>query len=500
MPTEQGYNNQKKLGKAQFKTIHALGSDSYGAKVAQACLYEKKAASAIVAVNEILSSSGNLEFYEIELTAHGASVGDVLRMTSGSADGINFEIQKIIDVDKFYILPIATPSVADTAEVMGWTVTKTTKDGTTLVTISAAPIQFVKNGVDTEVEEDTVDQTNSEALPVALIDNVSGEKMQILDNPNTVRKEIQVHDEEQLQFLGTIDSSLSTIAQVVKDVNTVAPTFAALMGMDDGTNMQSVKAGQQANADGLAVTLSTEQEQLLTDIELNTNTALVTLGQATDAAAGTDTANTGFISLFKRNLEKLTSLLALFPSSIGQKTKAGSLSVVLASDNDALSVTGPLTDAQLRASAVPVSAAALPLPTGAATETTLSAMSAKLPASLGQKASAASLSAVLSTENEALINDIKSNTAALSIDSMSQSTTTGSATLTAPVGAKGFTIQNSSRADGALRFTKVGGSASATIGFLLEPGQSTSYQEGASSLEVFAVDGTAIDACVIWYV
>ncbi len=42
-----------------------------------------------------------------------------------------------------------------------------------------------------------------------------------------------------------------------------------------------------------------------------------------------------------------------------------------------LSVTGPLTDAQLRASAVPVSLASSPLPAGAATEATLLAFSAK---------------------------------------------------------------------------------------------------------------------------
>lgn len=43
-------------------------------------------------------------------------------------------------------------------------------------------------------------------------------------------------------------------------------------------------------------------------------------------------------------------------------------------------VSGPLTDTQLRATAVPVSASALPLPTGAATETTLAAVNGKLPA------------------------------------------------------------------------------------------------------------------------
>lgn len=41
-------------------------------------------------------------------------------------------------------------------------------------------------------------------------------------------------------------------------------------------------------------------------------------------------------------------------------------------------VSGPLTDTQLRASAVPVSAASLPLPTGAATEVTLAAAAASL--------------------------------------------------------------------------------------------------------------------------
>ena len=40
----------------------------------------------------------------------------------------------------------------------------------------------------------------------------------------------------------------------------------------------------------------------------------------------------------------------------------------------------PLTDAQLRASPVPTSVFSLPLPTGAATETTLSALNTKIPA------------------------------------------------------------------------------------------------------------------------
>lgn len=64
-------------------------------------------------------------------------------------------------------------------------------------------------------------------------------------------------------------------------------------------------------------------------------------------------------------------------------------------------VSGPLTDAQLRASAVPVEAAALPLPTGASTSalqttgnTSLSSIDTKTPA-LGQALAAASVPVVL---------------------------------------------------------------------------------------------------------
>lgn len=59
-----------------------------------------------------------------------------------------------------------------------------------------------------------------------------------------------------------------------------------------------------------------------------------------------------------------------------------------------LDVSGPLTNAELRAVAVPVSAAALPLPAGAATESTLSVVAGRLPASLGAKTPAGSLSVV----------------------------------------------------------------------------------------------------------
>ncbi len=72
--------------------------------------------------------------------------------------------------------------------------------------------------------------------------------------------------------------------------------------------------------------------------------------------------------------------------ALGQAAMAGSAPVVIASDQSTL----------------PVSAASLPLPTGAATEATLSAASAKLPATLGQAAMAASLAVAIASDQSTL--------------------------------------------------------------------------------------------------
>lgn len=67
-----------------------------------------------------------------------------------------------------------------------------------------------------------------------------------------------------------------------------------------------------------------------------------------------------------------------------------------------VAVTGPLTDAELRATAVPVSAASLPLPAGAATETTLSAVNTKLPAALGQTTMSGSLAVTIASNQTSI--------------------------------------------------------------------------------------------------
>jgi hypothetical protein len=86
---------------------------------------------------------------------------------------------------------------------------------------------------------------------------------------------------------------------------------------------------------------------------------------------------------------------------IGQKAMAASVPVVVASNQSAIPISGSVSVSNFPATQ-PVSAVSLPLPTGAATETTLSAVNIKLPAALGQTTMSASLAVVVASDQSAV--------------------------------------------------------------------------------------------------
>ena len=98
-------------------------------------------------------------------------------------------------------------------------------------------------------------------------------------------------------------------------------------------------------------------------------------------------------------------------TSANQTTSNASLASIDSKLTAPLAVTGPLTDTQLRASAVAVSAAALPLPAGAATSTlqttgnaslvTIANNTGNIP-TVGQKISASSLPVVIASDQSAI--------------------------------------------------------------------------------------------------
>jgi hypothetical protein len=162
------------------------------------------------------------------------------------------------------------------------------------------------------------------------------------------------------------------------DVVTAAQgTAAAAAGgwpakVTDGTNVAAVKA---------ASTAAVAADPALVVAVSPNNTPVLPSGAATSALQGT--GNT--------SLSNIDGKLA----TLGQKAMAGSVPVTLASDQSAV----PVADG---GGSLTIDATALPLPTGASTETTLSAVSTKLPATLGQKAMAASLAVTLASDQSVI--------------------------------------------------------------------------------------------------
>ena len=79
--------------------------------------------------------------------------------------------------------------------------------------------------------------------------------------------------------------------------------------------------GQATKANSFPVVISSDDD------------SLARLGAVTETAPGTDTASSGLNGRLQRIAQRLTSLIALLPTSLGQKTKANSLAVTIASDD-----------------------------------------------------------------------------------------------------------------------------------------------------------------------
>ena len=169
MASEQGFSNQKKKGKAQFKTIHQVNSDAYAESVIPKYLYETSSPATVISVEEIFGNNGQVEFWEIYITGLGMQKGGVLRF-DGTAALANFEfdILSLSDIDKAIVLPISStmPTAGDVVHIMNWVTAKSDAEGNPQISLTPAPVKFVLDGVTTDVSKDTATPANDIPLPV----------------------------------------------------------------------------------------------------------------------------------------------------------------------------------------------------------------------------------------------------------------------------------------------------------------------------------------------
>lgn len=155
----------------------------------------------------------------------------------------------------------------------------------------------------------------------------------------------QLAEIAELQALNAKDFATETTLSTLNGKVPANLTVTATRLLVDGSGVtQPVSAASLPLPTGAATetTLTNVYNELVTSgNEANTNalTLIDDVGAKNETAPATDTASSGLNGRLQRIAQRLTSLIALFPSSIGQKAKTDSLSVTLASDQGALAVT-----------------------------------------------------------------------------------------------------------------------------------------------------------------
>lgn len=371
------------------------------------------------------------------------------------------------------------------------------------LSITSGPVSFVQDGTTVTVREDTSDPSQNRPLPTKLIDPTSGDYISpatelkqdtIITELTTIRNKDFATETTLATIPGKIDSANAKLDQVVADLD-------ALNLKDFSTSAKQDTA--QASLTALvAKDFSTSAKQDASNTKLDTliakdfstsakqDAAALLFGAVTETAPVSDTASSGLNGRLQRIAQRLTSLIALLPTALGQGTMAQSLKVVIASDQSTIvtsSTAGTNLDTNLGAKADTV----------ATTDTgtfslislqkkvnqSLTALIALLPASLGSKLSSASLSVVpasdanFSVKPKALTNSFA--------EFLTLSTVQ---TFTAPANAVGGKIQALGDNLTNIRYQQ-GGTATTTSGIRLEPGRSEDFI-GGSNISVISESGT----------
>lgn len=104
-----------------------------------------------------------------------------------------------------------------------------------------------------------------------------------------------------------------------------------------GVHWQGVKLALGADGSATFVAAGTQADSASVPVAFSTE-GKAQLGAVNEAAPGSDTASSGLNGRLQRIAQRLTSLIALVPTALGQGTMAQSLKVAIASDQSTLPV------------------------------------------------------------------------------------------------------------------------------------------------------------------
>lgn len=379
----KGYPTQEKDERllSQFGTVEPIREKQYGLSV-NASVYVYSVGTDAVEANSTT--------YTIVATAHAARQGDIIRFTSGTHSGREVKVSSVsTNAIVLGETLSSAPAAAVTFQILRPKYPVVDSDGLLSVSTVSTPIQYVLDGVDTEVMKDTVTPANSRPLPVELV-GVAGpinitagdlnvalshanDSVKIGDGTETANvnasNELQVADDTARTSLGTIAGAVSGTEMQVDVLTSALPTGAAtsanqtteighlatLAGAVSGTEMQ-VDVLTSALPTG-ASTLAEQQTQttalqLIDDTVATVGAAIIAKGIAAVGTDGTDARILKTDASGELQIDVLSSALPTgAATSANQTTEIGHLATV------AGAVSGTEMQVDVLTSALPTGAA-----------------------------------------------------------------------------------------------------------------------------------------------
>lgn len=231
------------------------------------------------------------------------------------------------------------------------------------VSVATPPVQFQLDGVDTTVSLDSSVPSSSNPFPVIQLDQNGNPASPLTDielraSPVIVDTGLgQPLTDAELRAApvpvsGTVTANTG-LTQPLTDTQLRATPVPVSGTVTANTGLSQPLTDTQLRATAVPVSGSVSVSnfpatQPISAVSLplptgaatsaNQTTTNTQIGIVTEAAPASDTASSGLNGRLQRIAQRITSLIALIPTSLGQKSMANSFAVTLASDQSALGV------------------------------------------------------------------------------------------------------------------------------------------------------------------
>lgn len=166
MSAPKGYTNQTKLDRLrpQFATVEPIRLQQHGLTSIVHQFVR------VVAADSVDSATQSV----ITAASHLAQTGDVIQFTSGALSGTEVKVDSVT-TNTITLAEdlVSAPLAAVTFNILRHKYPVVDANGNLNISasVSSGPVQFVRDGIDTDVSEDTVTVGNSRPLPVKLLSN-----------------------------------------------------------------------------------------------------------------------------------------------------------------------------------------------------------------------------------------------------------------------------------------------------------------------------------------